>query len=62
MYSAEKQNDGTYIIYYSKYGLNKEIVKPGVRGCNVVRVVEKMQVDDMNKEFKEEREKKGLKR
>lgn len=41
MYKAVKENDGTYTIRYSKYGLNYEIVRSGVRGCNVNRTINK---------------------
>lgn len=46
MYRAIKQNDGTYSISYSEYGLNWEIVLIGVRGCNVNRVVNRMYFED----------------
>lgn len=46
MYSSVKQKDNTYTIYYSRFGLNKEIVMTGVRGCNVNRVINKLYYQD----------------
>lgn len=42
MYKAVKERDGTYSIRYSNYGGNYNIVKLGVRGCNVNRVINKL--------------------
>jgi hypothetical protein len=47
MYKSEKQNDNTYTIYFSKYGCNKEIVKTGVRGCNVNRIINRYYLEDL---------------
>lgn len=42
MYKAVKENDGTYSIRYSKHGGNWEVVKLGVRGCNVGRIIDRL--------------------
>ena len=47
MYKAVKENDGTYTIRYSKHGLNYEIVRSGVRGCNVSRIIDKFYREDL---------------
>ncbi len=47
-YKSVKENDGTYTIRASKAGLNfSEIVKSGVRGCNVDRIINKLYMDDL---------------
>ncbi len=38
-YAARKQSDGTYHIVQSHFGLNWEIIRVGIRGCNVNRVI-----------------------
>mgnify|MGYP000031099231 CR=1 FL=1 len=38
-YKAVKENDGTYTIRASKAGGNYEVIKSGVRGCNVARIL-----------------------
>ena len=38
-YKAVKENDGTYSIRYSKNGGNWEVIKLGVRGCNINRTL-----------------------
>lgn len=39
-YTYEKQNDGTYNIMFHQYPWSHgEIVKTGVRGCNINRVI-----------------------
>ena len=38
-YRAERQNDGTYNIYFCVHTNKKEIVYDGVRGCNVARII-----------------------
>ncbi len=42
MYKAVKENDGTYSIRYSKSGGNWEVIKLGVRGCNVNRIIARL--------------------
>jgi hypothetical protein len=42
MYKAVKENDRTYSIRYSQFGLNWEAVMLGVRGCNVSRTINKL--------------------
>jgi hypothetical protein len=39
---SQKQNDGSYTIYRSKFGANSEIFMDGVRGCNVQRIISKL--------------------
>lgn len=43
-YTARKQNDGTYVIYAYNHLLtfSSEIVRTGVRGCNVQRTINKL--------------------
>ncbi len=49
MYKAVKENDGTYSIRYSQCGLNyNEIVKLGVRGCNVAKTIGKLYWRDLH--------------
>lgn len=38
-YKAVKENDGTYTIRVSKAGGNYEVIRSGVRGCNVARIL-----------------------
>jgi hypothetical protein len=38
---STKQNDRTYTISGRKYG-NSEIYETGVRGCNVVKIIRKL--------------------
>lgn len=42
MYKAVKENDGTYSIRHSVHGLSWEVVRLGVRGCNVDRTINKL--------------------
>ena len=44
MYKAVKENDGTYSIRYSKHGLNWEVDRIGVRGCNVRRILNSIDI------------------
>jgi hypothetical protein len=46
VYRAIKESDGTYTIRYSTYGGNYEIIKTGVRGCNVKRIIDKLVWED----------------
>ena len=40
---SKKQNDNTYVIYRTKYGINNnEIELTGVRGCNLLRTVNRL--------------------
>jgi len=48
-YKAVKQNDNTYSIYQSQFGLNWEIILTGVRGCNVSKVINKLHYQDLFK-------------
>jgi len=45
-YKSQKQNDGTYNILRSTFGLNWEIVLIGIRGCNVNRMINKLYYND----------------
>lgn len=46
-YRSVRENDGTYTIRGSVAGLNyNEIVKMGVRGCNVNRTINKLHAQD----------------
>jgi hypothetical protein len=38
-YKAVRENDGTYSIRASVFGLNWTVIRLGVRGCNVNRVI-----------------------
>lgn len=44
-YKAVKQLDGTYTILGSEFGFNWEVVKAGVRGCNVDRVINRLYLE-----------------
>jgi len=46
MYKAVKENDGTYSIRFSRFGLNWEVILLGVRGCNVNRTINKLYRED----------------
>jgi len=46
-YKAVKQPDGTYIILGSEFGVAWEIVKSGVRGCNVDREVNRLYMESL---------------
>jgi hypothetical protein len=42
---ADKQSDGTYVIWDTDAG--REILFTGVRGCNVNRVISKMYWEEL---------------
>ncbi len=48
-YRSVRQNDGTYHIQESKFGLNWSIIKTGVRGCNVNKIINRLHVIDLFK-------------
>jgi hypothetical protein len=43
MFKSVLENDGTYSIRCSRFGLNWEVVMLGVRGCNVQRTINQLQ-------------------
>jgi hypothetical protein len=46
-YKAVRENDGTYTIRASRSGCSyREIVKSGVRGCNVNRTINRLYRED----------------
>jgi len=42
VFKAVRENDGTYSIRYSQFGLNWEVILLGVRGCNVSRTINRL--------------------
>ena len=48
-YRSKKENDGTYYIEQSKHGLSWEIIFTGIRGCNVNRLLNKLNHNDFMK-------------
>lgn len=48
-YRSTKQNDSTYNIEQSKFGFSWEIILTGIRGCNVDRLIRKLNHDDFMK-------------
>ena len=47
LYRSVKENDGTYTIRQSRHGCNWDILKSGVRGCNVNRTINKLYRKDL---------------
>lgn len=45
LFKSVLENDGTYSIRSSRFGLNWEVVMLGVRGCNVQRVLDRLHRD-----------------
>lgn len=43
LFKSVLEADGTYSIRSSRHGLNWEVVMLGVRGCNVQRVLARLQ-------------------
>jgi len=46
-YRAVKENDGTYSIRQSRFGMNWEVILMGVRGCNVNRIIDRLYRKDL---------------
>ena len=42
-YHAERQNDGTYNVYFCVHTNKMDIVLDGVRGCNVAKIIRKLE-------------------
>jgi roadblock/LC7 domain-containing protein len=56
LYKGVKENDGTYSIRESVHGGNWSVCLMGVRGCNVNKTINRLIVEDDDREFEKKRQ------